>query len=284
MGIDLNRDKLKPLLISSWVPKASDLELMDYFCFEAERSGAEVCIIDPLYQVLEDAQSSYILNGQQLATLCNRIMAMGATPILVDHAKRSSVNTKDFQPLELDDISGAGKAEYFRQWTLVSRRSKFIANPGEPHKHDLWLTIGGSAGHASTWTLDITEQIHSDRSREYTVNTQSRSEELQARQEARKDASKSKAEQKAEVLEARMQRKATELIEKVYKGDRSLALTQTDIEGRIGVSGEEIKRVLGIVLGDRRLGKVAKVVLKNGHKYDGYMLSDSFGIGQERTV
>lgn len=283
MNIDLEQDAVKPLSVNWWVPKANNAELMDYFCFEAEQSGADVCIIDPLYQVLDDAQSSYILNGQQLATVCNRILEMGATPILVDHAKRSSSNAKDFEPLELDDISGAGKAEYFRQWMLISRRSRFIAEPGEPHQHDLWLTLGGSAGHASTWALDISEQIQADRKRAYTIETLARSEVLQALQEARKDASKSKADHKAEVLEARMQRKATELIEQVYKGDRSLALTQSDIEGRIAVSGSEIKRVLGIVIGDGRLKLAHKVIEKNGRKFDGYMLSDSLELGEEWT-
>lgn len=281
MGVNLSA--IKSLSVNWWVPKVNNIELMDYFCFEAEQSGAEVCIIDPLYQVLDDAQSSYILNGQQLATVCNRILAMGSTPILVDHAKRSSANAKEFEPLELDDISGAGKAEYFRQWMLISRRSRFIAEPGEPHQHDLWLTLGGSAGHASTWALDISEQFQADRMRAYTIETLPRSEVLQARQEARKDASKSKADQKAAVLEARMQRKATELIEQVYKGDRSLALSQSDIEGRIAVSGSEIKRVLGIVIGDGRLKLVQNVITKNGRRYDGYMLSDSLGLGEEWT-
>ena len=125
---------------------------------------------------------------------------MGATPILVDHAKRSSTNAREFEPLELEDISGAGKAECFRQWMLVSRRSKFMADPGLPHHHDLWLTMGGSAGHASTWGLDITEQIHSNRSRDYTVDTLPRSEVLYARHERRKEASKSKADQKPTLL------------------------------------------------------------------------------------
>ena len=283
MGIDLHSDELKPLTLNWWVPKANNLELMDYFCFEAEKSGAEVCIIDPLYQVLDDAQSSYILNGQQLATVCNRILAMGATPILVDHAKRSSANAKEFAPLELDDISGAGKAEYFRQWTLVSRRSRFTAEPGEPHKHDLWLTIGGSAGHASTWALDITEQIHKDRSREYMIETLPRSDVLQARQVARRDTTKVKAEQKAEALEARMRRKASELIETVYKGDCRLALTQSDIEGRLAVTGGEIKRVLGIVLGDGQLRLVAKSVTKNSRKFDGYMLNSALPIEEWKS-
>jgi len=219
MGLDANNlGTLEPLTINWWVPRASNTELMDYFCYEAEQSGAGVCIIDPLYQVLDDAQASYILNGQQLATICNRILEMGATPILVDHAKRSSANTKDFEPLELEDIIGAGKAEYFRQWMLVSRRARFIAELGQPHRHDLWLTIGGSAGHASTWALNISEHVHDDRSREYTIETLPRSEVLQARNDARKAASKSKGDKRAEALDLRMRRKAAELIEHVYNG------------------------------------------------------------------
>jgi len=82
-------------------------------------------VIDPLYQAIDDQQASMILNGQQLADLCNYVLDSGATPICCDHAKRSSENVKMRESIELDDISGAGKAEYFRQWLLVSRRESF---------------------------------------------------------------------------------------------------------------------------------------------------------------
>ncbi|MGN6545925.1 MAG: PriCT-2 domain-containing protein [Aureliella sp.] len=279
MDVDLRAIDPGMLTFCWWVPRVSDAELLDYFAYEAEKSKAEVCTIDPLYQVLDDAQSSYILNGRQLADLSNRILALGATPILVDHAKRSSQNVKEFEPLELEDISGAGKAEYFRQWLLVSRRSKFAPEPGQPRNHELWLTLGGSAGHASTWALDIEETIHSDRSRDYEVATAPRSEVVQQRSEARKEQAKSKADQRAEALEARMQRKADELIENIYKGDRFLALTQNDIEGRVAVTGKEVTRVIGILINDGRLRKVPKGAEKNGRKYDAYMLGDSVGSG-----
>ncbi len=135
--------------------------------------------------------------------------------------------------------------------------------------------VGGSAGHASIWGVDVQERICRDRSREYEFSVRSRLEIVE--ETHTKDASKSKAELKAARLEERMQRKATELIEQIYKGDLTKAMTQTDIEGQLGVSGTEIKRVLGIVIGDGRLKVVPKAIEKNSRKFDGYMLGASLG-------
>ncbi len=77
MEIDLTTIPDDMLKIAWWVPRVSNLEMLDYFAFEAAKSRCDVIIIDPLYKVLDDQQSSMVLNGQQLTMLANRIFGPG---------------------------------------------------------------------------------------------------------------------------------------------------------------------------------------------------------------
>ena len=57
-------------------------------------------------------------------------------------------------PADLDDLTGSGYSEFFRQWLLLSRREEYIQGSGS---HRMWMHIGGSAGHSSLTALDIEE-------------------------------------------------------------------------------------------------------------------------------
>jgi hypothetical protein len=138
-----------------WVPRARNAEQLQVLDHQISQSKAEVVVIDPLYQVLSgEDMSNLSMNGEQLQAIVQRCRQHNGTMILIDHAKRSSGNANNFQPLELSDITGAGKAEFFRQWMLIGRREPF--NPDIP-LHRLWLTVGGSAGHCGLFAVDIDE-------------------------------------------------------------------------------------------------------------------------------
>lgn len=281
MGIDLQELADGNWLSFDWfVPRASDAEFMAYYQKCLKDSGAEVAVFDPLYLSIENKQSSQEENGQQLNQLVKTIMEAHCLPIIVDHTKLSSENVKQFQPLQLSDLSGAGKSNFFRQWLLLGRRERFEPAVDGVQNHRLWLTVGGSAGHAGQWALDIEETNTSITERQYSLKLESFSEVIEQQRNQRDNDQQDKSAKKAEALEQRMQRKADELIKNVYAQDYTMALTQSDIEGRLSVSGTEIKRVLGIVLTDKRLKLVAGSITKNGRKFDGYMLGDSLEVGQ----
>jgi AAA domain/Zinc-binding domain of primase-helicase len=149
----------------SWVPRLSDIELMKYFegILEWEMQSQDgVLVLDPLYQSLDGQTAANLsLNGEQIQMLTKMCLQMGVTPIVDDHVKRASENAQRYQPITLEDITGAGKAEFFRQWMLLGRRSRFddFDPDSRTRNHDLWLTVGGSAGHSGTYGLDISETI-----------------------------------------------------------------------------------------------------------------------------
>lgn len=185
----------------TWVPYIPDIEHLAILEHEIKRTKATIVILDPMYQMLDgDTAMSYSLNGQQLRTISQVCLNLGATPIIIDHAKRSSENVKLYAPLELDDVSGAGKAEFFRQWILISRRRKW--EPGQPH--ELWMSIGGSAGHASILGVSIDEGVdESTGERGYRVTTESGRETRDAMAEQRQRNKEERArKQREEKLES----------------------------------------------------------------------------------
>jgi hypothetical protein len=112
--------------------------------------GFDVVFIDPAYLCLGgDEHGNVFMQGQRLRRLqkaCN-----GASLILVHHNTKKTAKSR--KPPELEDMSMAGFSEFARQWWLLGRRESY--EPGQPH--ELWLSIGGSAGHSGLYELTITE-------------------------------------------------------------------------------------------------------------------------------
>lgn len=125
---------------------------------------ADVAIIDPLYLCLLAGSDARDVNpgnlyamGPLLSDLSRCCLDVGATPVLAHHAKKGGSSNRD--PLDLDDLSFSGIAEFARQWLLVSRREPFDPDTGE---HKMWLSVGGSAGQSGCWALDVREGVLSE--------------------------------------------------------------------------------------------------------------------------
>lgn len=279
MGINLAELRVNGFLkLSWWVPKIGELEVMDYFKNEIDKAEADVVMIDPLYQALDDQQASMILNGQQLAALCNYVLDAGATPICCDHVKRSSENARNREPLELSDISGAGKAEYFRQWMLVSRRSKF--QPEENRKpHELWLTIGGSEGHSSQLALDIVENFNDEGHMEIEVSTQQRSELIQQTQESSKD-------KREAAKEHAFQAKLDKAL-RFFKSNPNELRIKSDIKAHMTCSNDLADSIIHHLIDQELIVKHPQTVRRGVNSCDAFclpgilILTDSNSEGQE---
>lgn len=121
----------------------------------------EVVFIDPAYLCLMSGNPDLRVNnvfsvGPLLLSVSRLCQGIGATLVLVHHASKGAEfnRAQSGEPMELEDLSQAGFAEFARQWLLVNRRAKFEPGSG---KHRLWLNVGGSTGQSGLWGVDIDE-------------------------------------------------------------------------------------------------------------------------------
>ena len=121
------------------------------------KQSLEVLMVDPLYQALPEVDAASLAKMGEVLRATNQICHdTGCTLILVHHTiKRPGFgsNRSVFEPLEREDIHGAGINEWMRQWLLINRREVYAADG----THKLNLVLGGSAGHSSRWALDVDE-------------------------------------------------------------------------------------------------------------------------------
>ncbi len=146
-------------MVGFTLPRLSNDTDMTELVRGLKEHAAEVVVIDPAYTSLDPAgkkvNTSIVYEmGPLLHGVCEPLQAAGITPILVFHTRKASYSNYD--PMGLDELSGAGLSEFFRQWLMVKRQSRFV--PGTGH-HELWFSAGGSVGHSSEWSLTIEEGV-----------------------------------------------------------------------------------------------------------------------------
>ncbi len=149
------------LVVSDTIPRLDDphcIAALEAFCTENE---LRVLILDPAYLMLSGADAGNLMTmGERLAGL-NRIASRtGVSVILAHHNKKTRMaDGNRFDPPQLEEIAWSGFAEFARQWLLLGRRSEYEDGTG---KHNLWLRVGGSAGHSGLFGLNISEGRRSD--------------------------------------------------------------------------------------------------------------------------
>jgi replicative DNA helicase len=123
----------------------------------------QVVFIDPLFMCLvSGAKSISPSNLYEIGPLLWRVsrtcLSAGATPVLIHHATKAAGKrvTGSDEPLDLDDLSFAGVAEFARQWVLLSRREAFQPLTG---RSQLVMAVGGSAGHSGCWSVQVEEGL-----------------------------------------------------------------------------------------------------------------------------
>lgn len=250
-----------PISFGDWVPFAKDKLQLAGLRYHLNRHQPQVAFIDPVYQVLDgEDQASVGKMGQQLALVCDQVREFMATPVLIHHATRTSTRVINRQPLEISDLTGAGVAEYFRQWILINRREQWTAG----NAHELWLSSGGSAGHASQWALSIDERREDDRPTDWVVELLDSQEVERKKVDAADDAKERKARATVE--------KHCQAVKKAWRGRGKETLTRNAIASASGLNDANCSKALGhlIVIGEVEF--IEGSVQKRNGSFDGYRL------------
>jgi replicative DNA helicase len=151
----------------SWafkLPQLSSEEQLAELVRVIKEARLEVAVIDPIYLCLLGGEGGRRVDpgnlfdmGPLLARITDACLAEGCTPLLAHHFKKN--RDAPYDPPDLEDLSHAGIQEFARQWVLIGRRRRYESGSG---RHELYLSVGGSAGHSSDWALDVDEGVLDD--------------------------------------------------------------------------------------------------------------------------
>lgn len=115
--------------------------------------GTDVVFLDPAYLALPSQDSSNLnAQGEVFSYLLENLADFGVTIVLLHHNKKTKAGP---QEPELHDMTGAGYAEFCRQWMLLGRFEPYMSDG----IHNLHFIVGGSAGHSLREKLVINEGV-----------------------------------------------------------------------------------------------------------------------------
>ena len=257
------RDLGDRIIFDDRVPSLANQEHTDELLELLKEREIDVLIADPAYLMIDGENAGNLFSmGTQLRSFAELAKSAGATPVLLHHAKKTTLNATEYQPLELADLAWAGFAEFARQWLLLSRRERYEEGTGN---HRLWMSVGGSAGHNGCWGLDIAEGHPEDiggRRWEITV-----SEAKQAKESAAERSEKAKEDQKIRTIEKNAQK-----LRDAFIGVGRNGITQSDAFTKSGLNTSAGRAALGRLLSDDVV-EPCDVSKSNGRTYDGYRLT-----------
>lgn len=228
----------------------------------------EVLILDPTYLMMlglgQDAGNLFVV-GEYLKSIGDVAQATGVTPILCHHLKKSI--QEPYEPAELENIAWAGFQEFVRQWILLNRRVKY--DPDHGGHHELWMSVGGSAGHSGLWGLNIDEGTRQDRGgRRWEVEVISSGEAYAKRAEAAQEGK----ERRNEEQQVQRHRKHCEALwNALMKAPEGETMTTLRRESRLNPDNFQV--AIEELLED---GKVIPCTLTKGKRaFEGYRLTSS---------
>jgi hypothetical protein len=144
------------------LPQLANPVHLDALAEIIEQKQIEVLIIDPAYLCLLSGTSS-VNPGDVFAmgSILKEVGELGertGCTIVIAHHTRKKDRTSRFKPTDLEDLAMSGFAEWARQWIMLGRMGEYLSDG----HHELWLNIGGSAGHGGTYALSVDEGVAND--------------------------------------------------------------------------------------------------------------------------
>jgi hypothetical protein len=144
------------------LPQLANPVHLDVIAETIEQEQIEVLIIDPAYLCLLSGTSN-VNPGDVFAmgSILKEVGELGertGCTIVIAHHTRKKDRTSRFKPTDLEDLAMSGFAEWARQWIMLGRTGEYLSDG----HHELWLNIGGSAGHGGSYALSVDEGVAND--------------------------------------------------------------------------------------------------------------------------
>jgi hypothetical protein len=223
----LNLDHLDTVVWSLQVPQLDNIQHVDALKRWVTGNALDVLILDPTYLMMlgigQDAGNLFVV-GRYLQVIADLVRDTGVTPILCHHLRKGM--TEPYEPAELEDIAWAGFQEFTRQWLLLNRRSRY--EPDKPGVHELWMNVGGSAGHSGQYGLDIEEGSISDPcGRRWSVEVITTGEAYSRRADAVEDREEERKQRKKESREEKQREAVLDALSEFPDGETSRTIRDT---------------------------------------------------------
>jgi len=227
------------------------------------KNKIDVLIIDPFYLTANlgnDAGNLFVV-GEKLKPLTELMQKTGCTVVLIHHSRKNT-GKKEFAEPRMEDLAYSGLPQWMRQWILIDRREAYDGdNPGS---HKLWLSLGGSAGHAGLFGLNIEEGTQDDKGgRRWEVDVIPAQE---ARAESRSSQEQQKGIREDAIFETNLQ--------KVTKALKALGgeATKSKIRNKAVLSPDKTEQALLHLVSDGVIEQI-EITATNKQKYAGYKFS-----------
>ena len=229
------------------LPTFSDVAGMIEFGDELVKLNAELVVIDPFYLCLGDVDAKSLFEmGPALRIVSEILLKAGCTPAICHHANRM---LKTGEPMELADLAYSGLEQFARQFLLLNRREKYQSDG----VHDMWLRVGGSAGHGGLWGLHIEEGLTGGDGggRHWDVGVLTPAE-LEEDVVNRRDAKRGEEEQRKRTAS---EGKVLGAIDVELRSGQAAA-TRSRIRGLTGLSDPKVKEITDSLIDDGCIEKV----------------------------
>lgn len=231
-----------------------------------ERYALEALILDPTYLMmmnLGDNAGNLFVVGALLKSLAELAQQTQCTPILCHHLKKGIADP--YEPAELENIAWAGFQEFVRQWILLNRRVRY--DPDRGGHHELWMSVGGSAGHSGLWGLNIEEGTRQDAAgRHWEVEVIAASDAFAQRDESKERAKEERKLRRDESRHDALRQAVIDLLRTSADGE-----TERAIRERLRLSGPRCRATLDALVAERAI-EACEVAKANGQSYRGYRL------------
>jgi hypothetical protein len=262
-GIDL---ACLPIWWDFRLPQFADASHLASLRDGLKERGIKLCGIDPIYLSLMGGSAAARLDsadifdmGPLLLDAGRACLDAGATPILAHHTKKGTA--KSLEPLELEDLSGAGVAEFARTWMLLSRFAPYEPGTGV---HKLWMSVGGSIGFGSLSALEIEEGPIADdfTGRKWQVTVLAAGIARAQKQDEKEEEKTTKTERAHKKEEGKVLNALDALVERMKKQERKYP-SMREVRTAAALSDENMKRTV-FRLTEASVVEVIPVTIKTG--------------------